>query len=88
MSLYAIEAPAPGFYNVFSDQVLRQEDFVSLLSKIFRLPVKNHEEIFTKPLEKEVLEAFASNIILDTNYPDILKKYTFKPLHESLDSLK
>ena len=88
MRLYAIEAKAPGFYNVFSDQILRQEDFVNLLSKIFRLPVKNHEEIFTKPLEKEALEAFASNIILDTNHPDILKKYTFKPLHESLDSLK
>jgi len=88
MRLYATKAPAPGIYNVFSDQSLRQEDFVKMLSKIFRLPVKNYEEIFTKQLEKEVQEAFASNIVLNTSYPDILDKYTFKSLHESLDSLK
>jgi nucleoside-diphosphate-sugar epimerase len=88
MHLYAIKAPAPGFYNVFSDQILQQEDFVNMLSQIFRLPVQSHEEIFTEQLEKEALEAFTSNIILNTNYPNILNKYAFKSLNESLDSLE
>ncbi|MBS3770350.1 MAG: NAD(P)-dependent oxidoreductase [Bacteroidales bacterium] len=86
MRIYAIKAPAPGIYNVFSDQILRQEDFVNRLSQIFQLPVKNHEEIFTRQMEKEALEAFTSNIILKTNYPNILNKYKVKSLDNFLCS--
>lgn len=72
-----------GIFNVFNKPVT-QAEFLRLVSKNLKLPIKDHSEIFPRGLEKESIEAFTSNIILSTKYPKILDAYSFSPIQETL----
>jgi nucleoside-diphosphate-sugar epimerase len=88
MYLYAQNAIAPGIYNICSDTIVEQKEFVEQVSSIFGVPIKNYKIIFPKGLETEAIEAFNSNIILKTNFPEIINQYSFIPLTKSLKDIK
>lgn len=85
---YASQKDLHGIYNIFSPNILTQLEFANAVKKTFGSRVLSYEKIYTDKLEIEALEAFTSNIIPATNYMDIISKYDFISLQESLEKLK
>ncbi|MDZ7742142.1 MAG: NAD(P)-dependent oxidoreductase [Bacteroidota bacterium] len=84
---YARKAPFPRIHNIFSEQLMKQEEFLDILAGKFHADIRDYREVFDGGIEKEALEAFTSNIILRTEYPDILDQFKFRSLDESLENI-
>ena len=88
MIKYARSVELSGIYNIYSKAVVTQEEFVNLTSTVFNMPIKSFSDIFNQKMEKEALEAFTSNIILKSEFNDILKGFDYTDLESSLNKIK
>ncbi len=75
-----------GIYNIFSPSIFTQKEFIDQLSNHTNAIVVDFKSIYTQGVERAGLDAFTSNILLATNYPNILNKYKFKnPIHKAVE---
>ncbi|MBW6460731.1 MAG: NAD(P)-dependent oxidoreductase [Bacteroidales bacterium] len=81
---YAFQNNRTGIFNIISAGPVTQLAFARAVSDVSGFPVKDYRTVFPGHLEKEALQAFASNIILKTNYPDLLKDQPYTPLKKTL----
>lgn len=88
MMEYAKAVENSGIYNIYSKKPVSQAAFVEAISSVFNVPVKAYSDIFTEKMEKEVIEAFTSNILLKSNYNDILERFEFTSLESSLKKIR
>jgi len=88
MYRYAIEIATPGIYNISSPTVVTHKEFSSKVAGAFQLPVLDYTLLFQRKIEKEALEAFTSNILLDTQHRHVLDDYAFISLERSLRDIK
>jgi nucleoside-diphosphate-sugar epimerase len=88
MQLHADEAIESGFFNITSRNPKTQFDFVKEVKEIFDATEVDYRELFPKGLEKEAMEAFTSNITLSTLRPEILDKFQFSSIKETLKCIK
>ena len=85
---FALETKSTGNYNIVSGGAVTQLDFANKVSKVFGLPIKDYRQVFTGRLEKEAIQAFYSNIVLTTKYPEYIKDYHYLDLEESLRAIR
>ncbi len=85
MIRYTEQVAAPGIVNLLSAGPITQSAFASKLSDASGLPVKDYREVFPGKIEKAAMEAFTSNIILDTVHGDFFKMLDYTPLDKSLE---
>lgn len=74
-----------GIYNIYTPSVLTQSDFASQVAQHFNCEVVDYREIYKEGLEDAALEAFQSNILLDSGYKDILESYNFENISSVLN---
>jgi len=77
----------PGIYNIVSSGAISQNEFADKLASLSRVPVKDHHELFPGRLEKEALEAFTSNIELNTKFPGVYEGFEFTSLEETMKGI-
>lgn len=85
---YAKVVENSGIYNIYSKKSVSQAAFVEATSNAFNVPVKSYSDIFKQKMEKEVLEAFTSNILLKSDYNDILERFEFTSLESTLKKIR
>ena len=66
-----------GTYNLPGAERMKQVEFINLISEVFELPAKPYTELYRHKIEHAVIEAFTSNILIETNYPEVIKNYKF-----------
>lgn len=81
---FAGDKTAGGIINMVTSGAISQKEFAKKISAISGFPVKDHRELFQNRLEKEALEAFTSNIVLITKYPQLTAGFQYTGLEESL----
>ena len=84
LTMKIAESREPGVFNMVSAGPVTQFEFASAISRLSGLSVCDYRKAFEGKLEKEVLEAFSSNIPLKTKHPDIFKDHLYIPLDETL----
>ena len=84
---YGMSNADTGVYNIFSPSTPTQLEFAELVSRVFNCTIVPYAELYPK-LEKAALEAFTSNILLDSRYMGILGEYQFLGVEESVQDLK
>lgn len=84
---YARKKNEAGIFNVFGNEPLSQNEFVNKVSTIFQADIKSSSDLFGKS-EKETIEAFTSNIALQTHYPDIIRSTQFTSIDKTLERIK
>ncbi len=77
-----------GVYNIFSPIILTQLEFTDAICDQYKCKVVDYKEIYPHDVEIAAKEAFTSNIIMRSNYPDLLNKYEFQDLHQILREIK
>ncbi len=87
MVLYAEQGIGGGVYNIFSPQVYNQKAFLELVRQQFGCEIADYTHLYGHKIEKAAIEAFYSNIILTSKYPDILRVFPFKTIPETLKEL-
>jgi len=88
MVLYAEQGIGGGVYNIFSPYTYKQKEFLVLVRQQFGCEIADYTHLYGHNIEKTALEAFFSNILLTTGYPDILREFPFKTIPETLKELK
>ncbi|MDP1623012.1 MAG: NAD(P)-dependent oxidoreductase [Bacteroidales bacterium] len=76
-----------GVYNIFSPHVITQKSFAETVASHFGGTVDGCTNLFPRRLEKAVMEAFTSNILLQTKYPEILDNHEFQTVEQILDEI-
>lgn len=74
--------------NIFSPYGRTQREFATLISETFNCEIRKYQSFYGHRTERELLEAFQSNILLKTQYPEILDAYNFIPISETLAGIK
>lgn len=80
---YAEEIQETGVFNIFSPSQITQKEFAESVSKIFKVEIIPHSNIYPK-LETAALEAFYSNILLSSQNMSLLSQYKFTSLEDTL----
>jgi nucleoside-diphosphate-sugar epimerase len=73
-----------GIINLVSSGAVTQLEFVSVLSSVSGLPVKDYREVFHRSPEKEAIQAFTSGIVLATKYSALTTGFRYTSLEDSL----
>lgn len=81
---YAFQHHHQGICNIVSASPVTQLEFAKAVSDVSGYPVNDYRAVFPGHLEKEVLQAFTSNIILKTKYPELQINQIFTPLKDTL----
>jgi nucleoside-diphosphate-sugar epimerase len=84
---YAIDPETRGIFNLVTPKPVTQMEFAGKVSDLSGFPVRDYREAFQGKLEKEALQAFTSNIVLATKYPDLIAGFHYTSLEESLKRL-
>jgi nucleoside-diphosphate-sugar epimerase len=87
MVRYGMSDLGSGIYNVFSPVTVTQKSFAGMVAGNYAGTVTDYLNLYPKGVEKSVYEAFTSNILLDSNHPEILKGYPFQRLDEILQEI-
>jgi len=82
---YFQKNPRSGIYNIFTKDIIPQLEFAKCVADHYGCEVVDYKKIYPGGLESAAMEAFQSNIILDTNYKEILDNYSFSSISESLN---
>jgi nucleoside-diphosphate-sugar epimerase len=77
-----------GIYNVPGPGAVSQLSFVKAIEKVFDTGIKDYRAVFQGKLEREAIEAFTSNIILKTNYPEFTEGFNYRTISESLTDIR
>lgn len=83
MTKYAEVVDETGVYNIFSPVQIMQKAFAEIVARVFKAEIVPYSKIYPK-LETAALDAFQSNIILETRYPSVLSAYKFTNPEETL----
>lgn len=84
---YGVSNVETGVYNIFSPDTPTQFEFAEMVSKTFGCKIVPYSELYPK-LERAALDAFTSNILLNTNSPEILDGFHFLGVEEGLGVMK
>jgi nucleoside-diphosphate-sugar epimerase len=76
-----------GVYNIFSPFVHTQRSFAEHVASHYSAEVTDFRDLYPKGVEKAVLEAFESNILLTSKHPELLKEYPFKTVDSILNGI-
>lgn len=76
-----------GIYNVYSQFTPTQREFVELIAKKFDCDVVDYMDIYHKGLEKAVTEAFMSNILLTSDFCELIDTYPFSSPEETISEM-
>ncbi len=87
MISYAEADLKPGIYNIHPPSLISQKDFTISMEAVFSVPTTDYKNIFPSALEKEAMEAFTSNIIMDSHCK-LSNTHQFVSLKQSLQDLK
>lgn len=82
----AFEEKPGRMINIPSKGAISHKNFVDRVSAYFDAKVVDYRQLYPGKIEKEALEAFTSNIVLGTKYPELFKGFVYKDLEESLRS--
>ncbi len=74
-----------GVYNIFSPFHPNQLDFLKLIASKYSCDVVDYKQLYPNGLESAVIEAFESNIIMDSKNKELLDNYNFKSIVDSID---
>ncbi|MCX6304209.1 MAG: NAD(P)-dependent oxidoreductase [Bacteroidetes bacterium] len=74
--------------NVSSPIVLTQKSFAAAVAGHYGGTVTDHKNLYPGGLEKEALEAFASNILMQSGHPELQGDQPFQNLEQMLDGIK
>lgn len=78
---------ASGIINMVTSGAISQLEFAKTISAISGFPIEDHRELFQNRLEKEALEAFTSNIVLITKYPQFTAGFQYTGLEGTLQRI-
>ena len=87
MILYSKHQLSSGVYNIYSPFLPTQKEFAKMVSAQFNCEITDYRNLYPHGLEKTVVEAFYSNIVLDSDYQEVLQKYPFKPIEKVLEEM-
>jgi nucleoside-diphosphate-sugar epimerase len=87
MVRYAEKKLASGVYNIYSPHLPYQLEFAQMVAQQFNCEITDFKHLYPNGLEQSALEAFHSNIILTSDYIEILQAYPFKSITETLKKL-
>ncbi len=73
-----------GIYNVFSPHCPMQREFVKIIENKYKCEVVDCKQLYPNGLEKAVMEAFESNIIMDSKHRSVLDDYNFSSIEDSI----
>lgn len=76
-----------GIYNVFSPLVKTQKSFAEVVASHYGGAVTEYRNLFPGGLENAALEAFTSNILLQSNHPELLNNHAFQGLDQILNEI-
>lgn len=88
MWLYGESISSSGFFNIPSKRPVTQAGFIKEVASIFGVVGKNYKFLYSGDPEKEAIEAFTSNIILNSQFSGILDAYPFTSMTETLKRIK
>jgi len=88
MSLYASMKAKSGIFNICHRKPVSQLNFVEEVADVFSGKIVDYKSIFPKGPEKEAIEAFTSNILLQSRFNEILESFEFTPLKKTLEKIK
>jgi len=86
MTKYAEVVDQTGVYNIFSPVQIMQKEFAEIVARVFKAEIVPYSKIYPK-LETAALEAFQSNIILETRHPSVLNAFKFTNPEETLTAV-
>ena len=86
MALYSDNSVGNGIYNIFNPNSTTQKVFVEKVKEKFNCDITDYKNIYPS-LEAAAMEAFFSNITVDTSMKKIMNKYHFITLDQSLISI-
>ena len=86
MALYSDNSVGNGIYNIFNPNSTTQKVFVEKVKEKFNCDITDYKNIYSS-LEAAAMEAFFSNITVDTSMKKIMNKYHFITLDQSLISI-
>ena len=85
---YTFKADYFKIYNIYSPYIIKQLDFVEYIAKVYDFPVKNQKMLWSNKLEKSIVEAFTSNIVLGSYFTQILDEYKFDDPRDIVAALR
>ena len=88
LMLQYAESGMTGICNLPGEKSRSSSEFYSAISKIYNLPIQDYRDVFPAGIEKEAIEAFTSDISLGTNYPQLISRFRFRSLEESLGKIR
>lgn len=80
----AFEKGPTGIINIPSAGAVSQDEFLQRVSDVFQAKIVDYTQLYPGKVEKETLEAFTSNILVGTKYPELFRDFGYKGLGESL----
>lgn len=87
MVLYSKQKINSGVYNIYAPFLPTQNEFTRLVSNRFNCEITDYKNIYPNGLERAAVEAFYSNIVLDSDFQEVLQKYPFKPIEKMLEDM-
>ncbi|MDP2723535.1 MAG: NAD(P)-dependent oxidoreductase [Bacteroidales bacterium] len=87
MVLYSKQELNSGVYNIYAPFLPTQKEFARLVSARFNCEITDYKNIYPNGLERAAVEAFYSNIVLDSDFQEVLQKYPFKPIEKVLEDM-
>lgn len=82
-----LSARDAGIYNIISPHAIPQTTFAQFVADRYSGKVTDYHNLFPKGVEKAVIEAFESNILLTTQFPEIWSDYSFEPIEEIINRI-
>jgi nucleoside-diphosphate-sugar epimerase len=77
-----------GVFNIPGPGAVSQQNFVNTIGKVFDARSNDYHAVFPGRLEREAIEAFTSNIILQTNHPEFSEGFKYRSITESLTDIR
>jgi nucleoside-diphosphate-sugar epimerase len=77
-----------GVCNICPEHAITQADFAKKVSGIYDVKIRKFAEVFSGKPERESIEAFMSNIRLESKHRDEIKDFHYTPLLESLKEIR
>lgn len=82
------EAGHTGTINIPGASAVSQMEFCRMVCGLFDVECLDHHKIFSSRLEKEALEAFESNILLESRYEGKITDFSHRDVKASLKEIK
>lgn len=74
--------------NIIGKEPMKQKDFAGLVAAVFDSKPVDHKILFGNRLEKEAIEAFTSNILLESSRRSFFDKFDYRSVEHALNLIK